>query len=406
MDKNPKMSSTISSLPYILTLRYNPNFYSPIQKLSWQDFKENKINNIDSLIENQIKKTLLNTIDSKKSLSISLSGGIDSSLVSGILRNIFPDLNVKAISLKFDDSFDETKYASKIAEKLNFEHHVVRVENFFENLPEAIGIVKSPFWDLHWYYLVKKASSLSQILVSGDGGDELFGGYTFRYEKFMSLISPSSSTSEKIRAYLQCHERDWVPDQETIFNEKSNFSWTKIHELLEPYFNNSLNPLSQVFLADFNGKLLFNMSPIYQKIHDELKISYVAPFLSNNLISLATHIPLSQKYDEESNQGKLILRKLIKKYELEHLILNKKQGFSVDTKKIWKSYGKKLCKYFLSDGRIIQDQWINNEWISKYIDNNVLDYRYVNKFYGLLAFEIWYRIFITKEMKSTEKLKI
>ena len=39
-------------------------------------------------------------------------------------------------------------------------------------------------------------------------------------------------------------------------------------------------------------------------------------------------------------------------------------------------------------------------WISKYIDQNDLDVRYINKFFGLLAFEIWYRLFITKEMKS------
>jgi len=62
--------------------------------------------------------------------------------------------------------------------------------------------------------------------------------------------------------------------------------------------------------------------------------------------------------------------------------------------------------YFLDESRIIRDGWINSEWVSKYIDNKDLEVRYVNKFLGLLAFEVWYRIFITKEMNDDEKLKI
>jgi len=62
--------------------------------------------------------------------------------------------------------------------------------------------------------------------------------------------------------------------------------------------------------------------------------------------------------------------------------------------------------YFLDESRIIRDGWINSEWVSKYISNKDLEARYVNKFLGLLAFEIWYRIFITKEMNDDEKLKI
>jgi asparagine synthase (glutamine-hydrolysing) len=84
-----------------------------------------------------------------------------------------------------------------------------------------------------------------------------------------------------------------------------------------------------------------------------------------------------------------------------HEFVNKeKLGFNVNTINLWKSYGKKLCNRFLTDGRIIQDGWIKQEWISKYLDNDNLDVKYVNKFLGLLALEVWYRIFITKEMNK------
>ena len=73
---------------------------------------------------------------------------------------------------------------------------------------------------MNTYYLVKNSKKISNVLVTGDGGDEIFGGYTFRYSKFNNLVNETSSIDEKIQSYLNCHERDWVPDQEQIFGEK------------------------------------------------------------------------------------------------------------------------------------------------------------------------------------------
>ena len=87
------------------------------------------------------------------------------------------------------------------------------------------------------------------------------------------------------------------------------------------------------------------------------------------------------------------------------LISKEKKGFSVDTNNMWKNYGQKTCQYFLDDGRIIKDGWIKEDWIKNNISRSDLDVRYINKFLGLLAFEIWYRLFVTNEMKENEKLK-
>ena len=86
------------------------------------------------------------------------------------------------------------------------------------------------------------------------------------------------------------------------------------------------------------------------------------------------------------------------------LISKEKLGFNVNTINLWKSYGHNLCKEFLDNSRIVKDSWINNDWIQKHIDNPDLDVKYVNKFLGLLALEIWYRLFITKEMSSNTTL--
>ena len=148
------------------------------------------------------------------------------------------------------------------------------------------------------------------------------------------------------------------------------------------------------------------MIPLYRKFHDNFKVKYVAPMLSRKLISISTQLPDNLKYDKDKKLGKVLLQKILQKYEMNTFVTKKKQGFSVNTQNLWKKYGQKLCMYFLDESRIIRDGWINLEWVSKYIGNKDLEVRYVNKFLGLLAFEIWYRIFITKEMNDDEKLKI
>ena len=391
----------------ILTLRYDPTMRTLLPRLTWKDFTEDSISNPFDFVIKLLKEAIEKEISKLGSgkLTIALSGGVDSTLLLAMIRSMFPQVDIHAITVKIAGSVDESSSASKIAQNFEAEQHTVYIENYLQELPKAISIVKLPFWDLHWYHVVKKASSLSKVLVSGDGGDELFGGYIFRYNKFLRLMKNNSSVLEKVKAYLQCHERDWVPDQETLFGKKVRFSWNKIYGMLRPYFNNKLSPIAQVFLADFNGKLLYNWLPLYIKFYRNFKVKPVSPFLSRKLISYATHIPYDYKYDRGSNVGKLLLRRILAKYVDERFVSNTKQGFPVDTVNQWKLYGRKICDYYLSDARICKEGWINPDWIKKHIrrlnDNqlNVEGVIYVNKFLGLLALEIWYRLFVTKEMK-------
>ena len=387
----------------ILTLRYDPTQNNTLPILNPKDFLHTKQSD-PNFIENSLKKSIKTELPSIKNLTISLSGGIDSTLVLGSIRKLLPDLNINAISIKFANSNDETPIAKNIANFFDVDHEVISIENYLLELPKAISIIELPFWDIHWYYIAKNAKSKSNFIASGDGGDELFGGYTFRYSKFLSLITPESTPTEKINAYLSCHERDWVPDQEKIFNQKSNFSWNKIHSIFHPFFDNSLSPLDQVFLADYNGKLLYNFSIISKKINNFFNLQTFSPILEPELISYASHLPLELKYDIHENIGKIPLRKLLSKYRCDSLISKEKLGFSVNTINLWNSFGKDLCDSYLENSRIIEDGWINKEWISNHIKKPDLDVRYVNKFLGLLSFEIWYRLFITKEMNSNEKL--
>ena len=395
-----------SSITNILTLRYDPSIKPNLPKKIWSDLKPSIQKPSIEVIEKSIQGTIkaqLNALSVKK-ICIALSGGIDSALILTLIKKTIPDIQVDAISVKFANSVDETESASKIAAELGAEHHVIYLENYLRELPKAISIIKLPFWDLHWYHVVKKSQTLSKHLASGDGGDELFGGYTFRYKKFLSLINANSTPLEKTKAYLSCHERDRVPDQENLFGKKSKFSWEFIYETLIDYFDNTLSPIEQVFLADYNGKLLYNFNPINTKILNHFSVKPISPLLSEDMISYALGIPSQYKYDQTKNIGKLSLRKILSKYNIDKLIPNEKLGFNVNTLNLWTSFGQSLCKEYLIDSEITKDGWINKDWINKYIDRTDLDVRYVNKFLGLLAFEVWYRLFVTKDISANTTL--
>jgi len=376
-------------------------------KLLPENFHKKHVNsNPEEFVEKSIRKKISQEIQTKTGkIGISLSSGIDSTLVLALLREEYPSSEIESISVKFSKSIDETNESKKISEKFQTNHHTLEIDNFLEELPKAISIVKQPFWDLHWYYLVKKMKTLTNVFFSGDGGDELFGGYTFRYKKFLELTNENSTTHEKIVAYLNCHERDWVPDQESVFGSVSQFSWNNIYKILKPFFDNTLPRLTQVFLADYNGKLIHNMQPLYRSIHDYFSIKNITPIQNEELIQYSCSLKNEQKYDFKSNLGKTILVNILGKYNLKSLTSLKKQGFSVNTTNLWNSYGKKIFLYYFDKSRLVEDKIINSDWIEKYISKNDLDIRYINKFLGIFALEIWYRLIITKEMNDNEKLQ-
>lgn len=403
MAKSNRIDS--STIRNILTLRYDPTQNTSLPVLKWTDF-----NPTENVSVEYIEKTMQEYVQEKieqqniKKIVIALSGGIDSTLILSLLRKKFPHIDVETISIKFAESFDESKKASEISEFFDVKHSTILLDNYLKELPQAIHAVGLPFWDLHWYYVAKKAQTISKHLASGDGGDELFGGYTFRYSKFLSLTTKSSTPLEKTKAYLACHERDSVQDQESVFGPRAEFSWDTIYGFLLPYFDNKLDSLDQVFLADYNGKLLYNFSIVNTKIHQHFGINNIAPILSKKLINYSAKLSSDQKYDHKNNLGKIPLRTLLKKFGTDNLISAEKYGFSVNTVNLWQSFGKSICKYYLSDSRAEKEGLLNGHWINKYLAQNDLDIRYVNKFLGLLAVEIWYRLFVTKEMKPTETL--
>lgn len=389
-----------------LTMRYNP-INPPITPARWQNFT-NKVTDPEGDITERLLIQSISNLELKKEnkIIISLSSGIDSSLCLALLRKVFHDKEIIAINGMFSKNFDESERAKDIATKFQAKFKVVKIDSIFTRMPELVSITGKPRWNTYQYIIASEAAKYGNVLVTGDGADEIFAGYTFRYHKFLGMIKHNNNWKIKTKAYLECHNRDWVPDQKNMFGKAIKFSWDNIYRYFKSYFSNKLSDLEQLMLADFNGKLLYDFMPTGRSICKFYGIRGAPIFLDASVIKFGLKIPMIQKYDDKNQQGKIILRKIAKRLGVEHI--NDKKGFSPDIIIDWETHGKKISEYYLlnESSHIYANKLINYDWVLKAFEKveDDGDIRYLNRLISILGLEIWYRIFISKEMKASQKL--
>lgn len=398
-----------------LTLRYDPTINNLFHPLKKENFAENIFENIDGKISDIVKQDLeLKLLDKNISrISLALSGGIDSGFTLVMIRKLFPDLQIDSLCVGFGDDDDEITRAKVIAETYDCNFHELIVNNVLEDLPKLISIAGEPRWNLYQYYVLEDSKKYSNIFFSGDGGDETFAGYIFRYKKFLQNIGNITNQTwlEKSKIYLSCHERDWVPNQDQLFNKKLEFSWEKIYKNFKPYFDNDLHPINQVLLADFNGKLLHDWIPSNDKFGKYLDIDINSLFLNPELIALSANIPWNLKYDYKRDIGKLPLLSILNKHSGFNKFEGNKKGFSLNLLNMWKNYGREIILTYLNkDSDSVKENIINLTWLEasiKLIDDEInkdMRIRYISKLLSVLSFEVWYRIFVTCTLNANTKL--
>src|SRR5262249_12902196 len=287
-----------------------------------------------------IRTNLEETFENR--IAVALSSGVDSYLILSLIRAEFPDIDIECLNVTFDEDSNEASEAEEIAISKDAGFHKIHVANPLKDLPLLFIIIKEPRWNVYQYYFIENANRYSDVLFTGDGGDELFAGYTFRYKKFiqnLGSLNQSLSWEDRVKSYLLCHERDWVPDQEKIFVRTNvKFSWSSIYQKMNRYFDNNLDPLEQVLLADYHGKLMYDFIPTNEKFFKHFRIQGTAPLLYSATIDLAMKIPASLKYDLRSNIGKVHLREIIKRnmaVDCSVDVNNRKIGFGMDLHKVW-----------------------------------------------------------------------
>lgn len=129
------------------------------------------------------RSTIRRQSDVDVDFGVFLSGGIDSSLVSAVVRSLYPKRPFKAYTLRFDEqSFDEGRYAGLVAKQLKMELVTVWVkpDDVRIGLKSLVRMVGEPLGDPAWIpttMLAQRAAQDSKMALVGEGADELFGGY-------------------------------------------------------------------------------------------------------------------------------------------------------------------------------------------------------------------------------------
>lgn len=158
---------------------------------------------IDSLLENSVKKMMIADVE----VGCFLSGGIDSSLVASLMQKNSID-KIKTFTIGFKEKqYDESTNAKKIANYLGTDHHelIVSMDDLINNIENVNEIYDEPFGDssfLPTEIVCKLARKYLKVVLSGDGGDEIFLGYN-RYILSKKIQTFNKLFPEKMRIILQ-----------------------------------------------------------------------------------------------------------------------------------------------------------------------------------------------------------
>ena len=280
------------------------------------------------------------------------------------------------------------------------------------DLPTIIwkfGAPKSNLWPYYNFRTVRQLGA--KTTLSGEGGDELYGGYYFRYIKYLQNIP--KTPSGRAKQYVYSRTRDWVPDQDDMFgmhfkkNSKPIFDSKDLISYFVKTFTNKLPYLNQIFLADFDFKLRLDFNYVDTVLAKAEGVKIESPFLTTDLIKFATHIPY--KYKLGSETSKMILRDVLKRAGAPEKIYKKpKQGWGMRPITVWNRGLREKCEKFVLDGNLVRDGWINKNWVKEkfsFIEKKRKSqpestYAYINKMWDILGFEIFYIQKILKESKN------
>ena len=130
----------------------------------------------------QLEREIIRNIGKipKGPLALLLSGGIDSSLVLALIKKVYPDIPIHTFSLARDENYPDLAFARKVAKTFGTGHHEIILSNSeYEEFKREYDEVKEYNFkgDVNVYILCSIASKYSRVIVTGDGGDECFGGY-------------------------------------------------------------------------------------------------------------------------------------------------------------------------------------------------------------------------------------
>ena len=371
------------------------------------------------LLYEKCKKELLNTLEeSIKKMMIAdveigcfLSGGVDSSLVALLMQKNSVK-KIKTFNVGFNESeYDESKFAESVAEKIGSHHHDIKVnvDDMLEHVENISNIVNEPFSDssiIPTFIISKLAASKVKVVLSGDGGDEIFMGYNRYY--FTKKIFKLKEKTPKIFRQIVGQGIRLVPSglydslsrpfQKLLGIHGFSHKMSKLSNILE-YKNNSD---FYEKLNIFDNEALDNKSEYHRNIFDKYQnidlidsvqrndidfylpndilvkvdrasmfnsLEVRSPFLSHNVVNKAFELPIEFKLRNKIT--KYILKDLLSDFLPKSFVYRPKMGFAIPIER-WISH-KKFRKTL--DNIFYESCWEEFGWKREKVLKKWLDYK-------------------------------
>jgi len=312
--------------------------------LSLSDAKEEFI----YLLKNAVQKQLVADVE----VGSFLSGGLDSSSIVALVAEFLPKQTT--ISFGYDHENSELKYAKEIADKYKTNHVEVheKKEDLATSLLKISPFFDEPFADISFiphFEICRNAKKNLTVVLSGDVGDELFGGYNFyrvenqlrNHFSYKNIVAkfglqlyqklrPTSFVTQKNLAHeniLDFHQ-NFVRNS---FNkqEKNALGITAAYD--QPYsFTPNPDSLNDIMRVDLEGYVPGNMMVKSDRMAMANSLEVRTPFLDIDFAEFCIQLPEQLKLDNEND--KIILREAMGSYWTETIRNRHKQGFGMSVK--------------------------------------------------------------------------
>ncbi len=368
-------------------------------------------------IYNSLEEAVKMRMISDVPLGAFLSGGVDSSTVVALMA-LNSDKPIKTFSIGFkEEKYNELQYAKLVADRYQTEHHEFIVEpESIDLLPDLVKAYDEPFADdsaIPTYYVSKYTREHVTVALSGDGGDELFAGYSSYdkmrklYQKKMNAKTLFSGINKLIPDYMFGKGMSYY-----LSKDKNNigayFCFWKDYERrkvfqpdlkakLKGYLaeNDKLN-LLKAMDGDFMSKMqqldmqTYMVDGILTKVDRASMMNSLearVPILDHKFAELSFKIP--SKFKMNGNIKKYLLKESFRDILPDGVLSHKKQGFAVPLSVWFKGNLKEFAYDTLQNSKYLYN-YLNKNYINEVLDNHQKGIRdYSEKIWSLLFLDEW-----------------
>lgn len=371
------------------------------------------IDKMEDLLSRSVKSQLMSDVK----LGCQLSGGIDSSIVTWFANKAAEKGQFESVSIIFDDHrYNEEPYIDKVAEQLDIVPHKFQLNSNYclDNIVDATWHFETPINHpntIGIYLLSQRAKEHVTVLLSGEGADEVFGGYRRYYDvsfpylntTFADKLYHGISESQELINYLKPSNRAVMatafisagtaklifPSFDLIKATKERFSLYE--SLTGSVFTKQVKYEMQSYLPD----LLIRQDKMSMAHSIENRV----PFLDNDVVKGTFEIPenllVRRRSPEGYNTEKYLLKKTAANIFGQKFAFREKMGFAIPIRDFFsKDKFLEYLNYSVMPGMCARGI-INSKPIEGWLQNiNTISYRELESLWIAIAFEIWASIYL------------